>query len=181
MHIESKNLLFLLTAAPMALPLGCLVSVGDDTSSNGDEIGETSGDGDTAGDGDGDTTGDGDGDTSGDGDGDGDTSGDGDGDTTGDGDGDTTGDGDGDTTGGGDTACTAYADLVETCGGTAAEAYMYCVDYSGFLYDNYGADCLAAYEDFLVCISELSCDEFGGPDPFCETESAFVDSACFGP
>lgn len=150
---DSDTLLTLTTA-----PFTTFNNDDETTDNSGDGDGDSNGDGDSTGDGDGDS-GDGDGD-SGDGDGD---SGDGDGDsTTGDGD---SGDGDGDgdsTTGDGDASelCTPYASLIGECYGDQYidAAYMSCADY----YYSFQANpaCFAAFEDFVVCLSSLSCVDF---------------------
>jgi len=158
MHDMTKNLLFLLAAAPLAA--ACVTS--DDT-----------GDDETTGDGDGDpTTGDGDGDpTTGDGDGD-PTTGDGDGD----GDGDpTTGDGDG------DGLCNEYAALAAECYGSAVYdmALSYCTD-SVATYAGYGADCLSAYEALLVCAVALDCEMLEDAEEICGDEADVLEEACQG-
>jgi hypothetical protein len=197
---KTKNLLFLLSAAPMGMA-GCLGS-GDDsdtlltlttgpftTFSNEDETTDNSGDGDGDpsgdGDGDGDPSGDGDGDGDGDpGDGDGDPGdgdgdpGDGDGDS-GDGDGDS-GDGDGDaTTGGYDVGelCTPYSEAIADCYGPEylQNAYASCALYYEMSMDD--PACLSAFEAFLVCISDVPCGNFSMAIG-CETEVSDYQSAC---
>jgi hypothetical protein len=196
---STKNLLFLLAAAPMGLT-GCLGD-GDDgsvttlltsftTFDDGpdDETESNSGDGDgDSGDGDGDS-GDGDGD-SGDGDGDGD-SGDGDGDTgdgdgdTGDGDGDgdsgdgdgDTGDGDGDTgdgDGDGDGVCSDYAALLEQCygPGTYEEDCLAALEYYAMQ-----PGCVELLEAFYVCFSQLDCAEVEMGQSCLLEAQAFVNS-----
>jgi hypothetical protein len=189
MHDSMKNMMFLLSAAPMGMA-GCLVTVNTDAgtslttdtlTSDSLETGSGDGDGDQTGDGDGDgdpTTGDGDGDPTGDGDGDPATGdGDGDGDPTGDGDGDgdpTTGDGDGD----GD-ACAAYATFYADCIGQRyyQENLEYCTYALEQAYAEYGPDCQAAVEAVFTCISTLTCDEFDNP-PYCVDEAMAAAVAC---
>jgi hypothetical protein len=153
MHDMTKNLLFLLAAAPMAA--GCVTS--DDVA-----------DDETTGDGDGDpTTGDGDGDP---------TTGDGDGDpTTGDGDGDpTTGDGDGDA--GADVQCDEYAMLAAECFGDQyyADALSYCVERVA---NSSGPACTSALESYYACLSALDCEAIT-TTAACPTEQAAIDTAC---
>jgi hypothetical protein len=183
MKNTTKNLFFLLSAAPMGMG-GCIVDLDPfDTSlttlNNDTETSAGDGDGDT-GDGDGDT-GDGDGDT-GDGDGDGDTGdGDGDGDT-GDGDGDgEPGDGDGD--GDGDDACAAYGALVGQCYGPDETEYatMQCEYVLAGAYQYYGMECADATEAYYACLSQLSCEDFMMEPPAgCEAEGAAALMLCGG-
>ena len=188
MNTATKNLMFLLSAAPMALG-GCLVTVNTD-GGDGNETSGSAGDGDNdatetssgTGDGDGDatTTGDGDGDPA-TGDGDGDATGDGDGDATGDGDGDamTTGDGDGDPA---PSACASYGDFIVECIPDAAYDAAYyeavCQTYIDSLNEDYGADCAMAYEAFFACLTELPCMEWA--PGACQTEQDLADMTCFG-
>jgi hypothetical protein len=151
MQTVTKNLMFLLAAAPIAT--GCVV-VSDDTAND-----------ETTGDGDGDpTTGDGDGDP-----------------TTGDGDGDpTTGDGDGDpTTGDGDGGCNLYAMKLVECYGSLsyAEVLEECHE-SLELAGGGGALCVLAFEEYLVCLSELDCSEFVDPTEACKDETEAIEANC---
>jgi hypothetical protein len=66
------------------------------------------------------------------------------------------------TTGGGDIppACASYGDAIEACfAGYGADAAASCANYHATYTENYGAECVAAYEDFLACLSALTCEE----------------------
>lgn len=97
----------------------------------------------------------------------------------------------GDSTGADDTAgsssggdagvCGAYGDINAACydemTGTAQE--LACLEVLQEYYDNYGADCAAAFEDWIVCVSALSCEDFMDPAlPGCEKEDAAIDKLC---
>lgn len=77
-------------------------------------------------------------------------------------------------------ACAAYGDQVAECydlrSGAAATAY--CIEALELYAQYYGAECLSAFEDFLVCLSSLSCEEFTGPELVCQEENALVEQAC---
>jgi hypothetical protein len=181
---KTKNLLFLLGAAPMGMA-GCLSSADDSdtlitlttfTTFNNEE--DTTGDGDS-GDGDGDTTpGDGDGEP---GDGDGDTSpGDGDGDTSpgdGDGDGDTSGDGDGDTTGGSlEDLCLPFSEHYGDCYGAWYMEDGYASCYSGYASFMDDPVCFSAWEAWIVCLIEAPCGELFRPVECAAEDMDFQDN-----
>jgi hypothetical protein len=87
-----------------------------------------------------------------------------------------------DTTTGGTVpaSCAAYADLVTMCydekaGATTA---MYCAETLAYYEMNYGAECVTAYEDYLACLSALTCKMLTGKDPLCEEEFMMVETIC---
>ncbi|MCX4240852.1 hypothetical protein [Paraliomyxa miuraensis] len=85
------------------------------------------------------------------------------------------------TSGGGSAGCEAYADLVAECymDPAAGEATLnYCIEQTAY-YEAYGAECLAAFEDFTACLSALTCDELTGADPVCEAEFEALNTTCF--
>jgi hypothetical protein len=67
--------------------------------------------------------------------------------------------------------CQAYSVLITECYDpeTGEAAFGYCADYLEYL-EQYMPECVPAFEDFMVCISALSCRELqnGGQD--CEME-----------
>lgn len=77
--------------------------------------------------------------------------------------------------------CVGYGEQVGVCymdkesGIAAAE---YCVELIQGYYDAYGAECVTAFEEFLACLSALTCEEFTGADPVCDAESMALDTAC---
>lgn len=77
-------------------------------------------------------------------------------------------------------ACTAYGEQVAECYDprTGASATAYCTEVLELYAQYYGAECLSAFEDWLVCLSSLSCEEFTGPDPVCQEENQLVEQAC---
>ncbi len=86
------------------------------------------------------------------------------------------------TTGGVETppACVSYGAKVTECYdmGAGVMAAKYCADALMNYEASYGPDCVQAYEEFLVCLSALSCAEFTGPDPVCVDQSDALDVAC---
>jgi hypothetical protein len=86
------------------------------------------------------------------------------------------------TTGGGDIppACVAYGDAIEACfAGYGADAAASCANYHATYNENYGAECVAAYEDFLACLSMLTCKELEmDPDTVCVAEQDAQAMAC---
>lgn len=93
------------------------------------------------------------------------------------------------TTGGTGTSTTGGADIPPVCkayGAKIAECYgpryagmteQYCA-ISLMAYEMYGADCVKAFEDFLACLSGLSCEVLMSDMPFCEAEGAALNGAC---
>jgi hypothetical protein len=90
------------------------------------------------------------------------------------------------TTGGSTTGGVEVPPVCKSYGAKIAECYnarygamteQYCA-MALMAYEAYGADCVKAYEDFLACLSALSCAEFTGPDPVCEAEAMKLEPAC---
>ena len=55
--------------------------------------------------------------------------------------------------------CQGYAALVMECYGSyGEEAYGYCLEYVAYM-EMLGGDCPALFEDYLVCISALTCQQ----------------------
>ena len=67
-------------------------------------------------------------------------------------------------------ACQAYSALVTECYGAeyGENSFNYCVEYLDYL-AGYTPQCVPFFEEYLVCISELSCGELSSGE-FCETE-----------
>ncbi len=83
-----------------------------------------------------------------------------------------------DSTGGTVGACAAYGELAIECYGKeyGGSTEYYCgqsLDY----YTGYSAECGAAYEDYIVCLSGLSCEELEAPER-CPDELAAFLAAC---
>lgn len=77
--------------------------------------------------------------------------------------------------------CQAYADLVADCymDQAAGDATLnYCNEQTTY-YEMYGPECLSAFEDFIACLSALSCEMLMGAEPVCEAELEAVDTTCF--
>lgn len=89
------------------------------------------------------------------------------------------------TTGGVDVppACQSYGDKVTECydARVGMAAATYCGEKHEYYSMNFGPMCVAALEDFMVCLSQLSCAEFTGPDPVCVAKSDALSAACAGP
>lgn len=169
-----QNLLFLLSAAPIAL--GCVIT-GDDTDTEGATENPTSGNvtGSTTGTAETDTpmtTG-----MTGSTGPVADTGSSGPGVDTG-----SSGPGAETTTGGGviPESCSTYADLVTMCydAEAGASAATYCAEAFAAYEASYGAECVAAFEDWLACLSALTCEEFTGADPVCADQATALETAC---
>lgn len=67
-------------------------------------------------------------------------------------------------------ACQAYSALITECYGaeTGESAYYYCAEYLEYL-AGYTPECVPFFEEFLVCISELSCMDLSSGE-ICEPE-----------
>ena len=75
--------------------------------------------------------------------------------------------------------CLTYADFLEGCfapGYTRDELLMVC-EYYYDLFTPYGAACFDAYDTFLVCLTQLSCDEFQMANQ-CDDEAAEIGNNC---
>ena len=77
-------------------------------------------------------------------------------------------------------ACVQYSDLITECYNEKEGMAIldYCGEYIQYLYDTYGEGCVTAYEDYLACLSGLTCEMLMGPDPVCEDEEAALGEAC---
>jgi hypothetical protein len=70
-------------------------------------------------------------------------------------------------------ACQGYSALVTECYGAeqGEAAYGYCLEYLAYIEQQYGPECVPLFEEFVVCLSALSCRELtGGGGPSCEVE-----------
>jgi len=78
------------------------------------------------------------------------------------------------------TACEAYGAIVTYCYDpvSGAQAEMYCDQYQMYLSMMYGPACVMAFEDFVVCLSTLTCPEFMGGMAVCVAEEAAFAAAC---
>jgi hypothetical protein len=54
----------------------------------------------------------------------------------------------------------------------------YCNQYLAYLDMMYGMACVAAFEDFLVCLGGLSCIELMGGGAVCPAEGAAFEMLC---
>jgi hypothetical protein len=77
-------------------------------------------------------------------------------------------------------ACATYGDAVTLCydEDAGAAAAQYCAEEIALFEKYYGADCVTAYEEWLACLSALTCDEFMGKEPVCEPETAALEMNC---
>lgn len=83
-----------------------------------------------------------------------------------------------DSTGGGSGSCADYGAVVVECGIPYAEyAEGYC-DYNLAYEEMYSAECGAAYEDFIVCLSALSCADLEGVDRCPDQLAALLALGC---
>lgn len=77
-------------------------------------------------------------------------------------------------------ACAAYGDAVTLCydAEAGAAAASYCAEAFANYEMNYGAECVSAFEDWLACLSALTCEELTGADPVCADQSGVLETAC---
>ncbi len=75
--------------------------------------------------------------------------------------------------------CVTYADQVELCYDDVAgmTALDNCIEYRAD-YEAYGEDCLGVWEDYLACLSALTCEEFTDDMDDCPTEFEAVETTC---
>jgi hypothetical protein len=77
--------------------------------------------------------------------------------------------------------CTTYGDQITECymdEKAGASAAMYCGEVIAGYEKAYGAECVTAFEEFLACLSALTCEEFTGADPVCEEQNMALETAC---
>lgn len=76
-------------------------------------------------------------------------------------------------------ACATYADAITNCYDDAAGAAagQYCAETFEYYEMNYGAECITAYEDWLACLSALTCEELMGKE-VCPDQGAALETAC---
>jgi hypothetical protein len=169
----TNNLLFLLAAAPLGM--GCIIvtddvddTTGADTGNSGTTAGSATTDASTGPE-----------PTSASGEGTGGSSGGTGGtDGTGSSSGAVDSTGNSDSTGGGAQVCADYGTTAITCLGEKYGGYAeYNCNFNLDYYTNYAAACGAAYEDYIACLSALTCEEFMGVDRCPEELAAFM-TAC---
>ena len=75
-----------------------------------------------------------------------------------------------------DDACQAYSALITECYGpeSGETSFNYCEEYVAYL-EGYLPECVPYLEDYLVCISMLSCGDFVSGRPYCEVEYQKLD------
>jgi hypothetical protein len=76
--------------------------------------------------------------------------------------------------------CIAYGDAIEVCfPGYGEYSAELCATYHTIYGMYYGADCVTAFEDWLVCLSALTCEELMmDPGTICIPEQDAVDMVC---
>lgn len=81
--------------------------------------------------------------------------------------------------------CQDYTNLINDCDYMGAfpqdcvDLYeAYCQYYIESYEMNYGKACGAAVDEYLACLSDLSCEEFGDATPDCPEEGAAVEMEC---
>ena len=77
-------------------------------------------------------------------------------------------------------ACTAYGDAITLCydAEAGASAAQYCAEVFANYETNYGAECVAAFEEWLACLSALTCEELTGADPVCPDQQGTLETVC---
>jgi hypothetical protein len=75
--------------------------------------------------------------------------------------------------------CVTYADAVTLCydDQAGAAAGEYCAETLVYYEMNYGAECVTAFEEWLACLSALTCEEFMGEEA-CPAEGMMLEMAC---
>jgi hypothetical protein len=79
--------------------------------------------------------------------------------------------------------CAAYGDAIAACFPKyEAETYsQLCAEAIGLNYEPYGEECVAAYEEWVVCLTGLPCEELGMEDPpGCADQFGALETACAG-
>jgi hypothetical protein len=78
-------------------------------------------------------------------------------------------------------ACQAYSVLVAECYSEedAQTAYAFCLEYLAYL-EQIDSGCISSFEEYVVCLSMLSCPELTGPEPPCEIESQQLEQCMKG-
>lgn len=76
-------------------------------------------------------------------------------------------------------ACATYADAITLCYDekAGASAGQYCAESFAYYEMNYGAECVTAFEDWLACLSALTCEELMGKE-VCVDQGMALETAC---
>jgi hypothetical protein len=76
-------------------------------------------------------------------------------------------------------ACATYADAITLCytEKDGAEAAQACAESFAYYEMNYGAECVTAFEEWLACLSALTCKELMGKE-VCVPEGMMLEMAC---
>lgn len=77
-------------------------------------------------------------------------------------------------------ACLAFGNKVAECYDEhmGEQAIGYCAEALALYTEYYGPDCGVAFEDFVACLSSLSCEELTGPEFVCQVEYAKLQEVC---
>ena len=77
-------------------------------------------------------------------------------------------------------ACQTYGEAIEACfAGYGEYAATSCANYHAMYTESYGAECIAAFEEWLACLSGLSCEDLGMEEPeACAKQTMARDTAC---
>lgn len=76
-------------------------------------------------------------------------------------------------------ACVTYADAITLCYDekAGASAGQYCAETFAYYEMNYGEECVTAFEDWLACLSALTCKELMGKE-VCMEQGMALEMAC---
>jgi hypothetical protein len=76
-------------------------------------------------------------------------------------------------------ACATYADAITLCYDekAGAAAGQYCAESFAYYEMNYGAECVTAFEEWLACLSALTCKELMGKE-VCVEQGMALETAC---
>jgi len=77
-------------------------------------------------------------------------------------------------------ACQAYSSVVGMCYGEryGQSSYGYCLEYLAYV-EQYSPECVPSFDEFLVCLSMLSCEEFGAFE-LCQREYQKFEECTIG-
>jgi hypothetical protein len=75
--------------------------------------------------------------------------------------------------------CAVYADAITLCyhEKAGAAAGQYCAETFAYYEMNYGDECITAFEDWLACLSAVTCKELMGTE-VCVEQNMVLEANC---